>query len=59
MEDAEFSLMLAAALDAIHAGEDEWSSRVLSNGKFLVLDTDGAFEWPCLGFTSSKAAAPF
>ena len=45
MEDAEFGLMLAAALDAIHAGEDEWSSHLLHNGNILALDNDGGFEW--------------
>ena len=45
MEDAEFGLMLAAALDAIHAGEHEWSSRLLHNGNILALDNDGGFEW--------------
>ena len=47
MEDAEFGLMLAAALDAIHASVLdglEWSSRVLSNGHFLCLDNHGG-EW--------------
>ena len=47
MEDAEFGLMLAAALDAIHASVldcHEWSSRVLSNGNFLCLDNHGD-EW--------------
>ena len=41
MEDAEFGLMLAAALDAIRASVldgHEWSSRVLSIGNFLCLD---------------------
>ena len=44
MEDAEFGLMLAAALDAIHACElagDEWRSRLLDNGNILALDNDG------------------
>ena len=45
MEDAEFGLMLAAALDAIHASEHDWSSRLLHNGNFLALDNDGGFEW--------------
>ena len=45
MEDAEFGLMLAAALDAIHAGEHEWSSRLLHNGNIHALDNDGGFEW--------------
>ena len=54
MEDAEFGLMLAAALDAIHASEDEWSSRLLHNGKILALDNDGAFEWT-LAWDSPKA----
>ena len=39
MEDAEFGLMRAAALDAIHAGEldgHEWRSRLLDNGNNLV-----------------------
>jgi len=47
MEDAEFGLMLAAALDAIHASVMdglEWSSRVLSNDNFLCLDNNGG-EW--------------
>ena len=47
MEDAEFGLMLAAALDAIHASVLdglEWSSRVLSNDHFLCLDHHGG-EW--------------
>ena len=47
MEDAEFGLMLAAALDAIHASVLdglEWSSRVLCNGNFLCLDNYGG-EW--------------
>ena len=47
MEDAEFGLMLAAALDAIHASEldgHEWPSCVLRNGNFLFLDNDGG-EW--------------
>ena len=47
MEDAGFGLMLAAALDAIHASVLdglEWSSGVLSNGNFLCLDNHGG-EW--------------
>ena len=47
MEDAEFGLMLAAALDAIHASVldgFEWSSRLLSNDHFLCLDNHGG-EW--------------
>ena len=47
IEDAEFGLMLAAALDAIHAGVldgHEWSSRLLHNGNFLCLDNHGG-EW--------------
>ena len=47
MEAAEFGLMLAAALDAIHANEldgHEWSSRLLRNGNFLCLDNHGD-EW--------------
>ena len=57
MEDAEFGLMLAAALDAIHAGEDEWSSRMLSNGKFLALDTDVALSGTLPGIHQQKKMA--
>ena len=51
MEDAEFGLMLAAALDAIHAGELDghgWSSRMLSNGNSFCLANHGgecSFGW--------------
>ena len=44
MEDAEIGLMLAAALDAIHAGEldgHEWRSRLLDNGNNLALNNNG------------------
>ena len=60
MEDAEFGLMLAAALDAIHAGEDEWSSHLLHNGNILALDNDGGFDWT-IAWDSPKAkeATPF
>ena len=47
MEDAEFGLMVAAALDAIHAGElngHEWRSRLLDNCNALALDNNGD-EW--------------
>ena len=47
MEDAKFGLMLAAALDAIHAGElvgHEWRSRLLDNGNILALVNNGC-EW--------------
>ena len=47
MEDAEFGLMLAAALDAIHAGEldgHEWRSRLLDNCNIIALDNTGC-EW--------------
>ena len=47
MEDAEFGLMLAAALDAIHAGEldgHEWSSLVLHDDSTLCLGNHGD-EW--------------
>ena len=47
MEDAEFGLMVAAALDAIHEGElngHEWRSRLLDNCTALALDNNGC-EW--------------
>ena len=47
MEDAEFGLMVAAALDAIHEGElngHEWRSRLLDNCNALALDNNGD-EW--------------
>ena len=47
MEDAELGLMLAAALDAIHAGEQdghEWRRRLLDNCNILALDNNGC-EW--------------
>ena len=47
MEDAEFGLMVAAALDAIHEGElngHEWRSRLLDNCNALALDNNGC-DW--------------
>ena len=60
MEDVEFGLMLAAALDAIHAGEDEWSSRVLSNGKkYLFWTPMVALSGPLPGIHQQQSSDTF
>ena len=68
MGDHKFGLMLAAALDAIHAGERDgkvWRSCLLADGCFLVLDNNGGdwtFIWhvphACKEHLHDEMAAP-